>query len=308
MIRGLAGRLRGLRGLTRACARAVVRANVPGVRGVPGEEGAAMRTVLVVDDNISLRDAIAGALVDAGYRVEVAATGAEALELLAGCVIDLVVLDIMLPDLDGLSILAVIRRRPGWLPVILLTALDRPEDELAGWTARADHYVTKPVSLKLLVARVEACLAANQVRTGEQFRVGLLSVNLAKREASGPDGDLVELTPREFDLLAFLATHPDRAHHRDRLLAAVWGAEYGGTARTLDTHISRLRQVIERNSNSPVYLKSIPRVGYMLRLKPSLDSVGGLAAGGLAGQSDSEASPDERSDPPAEPGERQVEL
>ncbi len=199
--------------------------------------------VLVVEDEKEIRDLVRYNLERAGFRVALAADGEEGLERIYAARPEAVILDLMLPGRSGLEVLRELRGEPATrdLPVLVLTARATEMDKLLGFEHGADDYLTKPFSPRELVARIQALLRrARPERAPGLVEVGLLRIDPAAREASFR-GRTLALTPREFDLLAFLARHPGRVHSREELLRKVWGYDYVGETRTVDVHVRRLR-------------------------------------------------------------------
>jgi len=220
--------------------------------------------VLVVDDDPTVSEVVARYLVRDGYEVDVAADGPSALEAAAEHWPDLVVLDLMLPGLDGLEVCRRLRAR-GSVPVIMLTARGDESDRIAGLELGADDYVAKPFSPRELVARVRSVLRrANATPpsdpTPSLLVAGDLVVDLTAREVRRA-GVLVPLTSREFDLLAFLVAHPREAFRREDLLERVWGWSFGDTS-TVTVHIRRLREKVEDDPSAPSHLATVWGVGY----------------------------------------------
>jgi DNA-binding response OmpR family regulator len=203
--------------------------------------------VMVIEDEREIRDLVRYNLERAGYRVTAVADGDEGLRRLFASRPDLLVLDLMLPGRNGLEILREVREEPGTrdLPVMVLTARSAEMDKLLGFEHGADDYLTKPFSVRELVARVQALLRrAEPSRVEAAFRAGDLTVSTVSREASFR-GRPLSLTPREFDLLAFLVRHPGRVMSREELLRKVWGYDYVGATRTVDVHVRRLRAKLD---------------------------------------------------------------
>ncbi len=202
-------------------------------------------TVLVVEDEPAIRAGIVDCLECSGFGAVEAATGDEGLAKSASPGVDLVLLDLMLPRLSGLEVLAGIRRdRPG-LPVIVLTARGAEDDRVSGLRAGADDYVVKPFSAKELLARIDAVLrrSGERPRTVGGLEIGGWRLDLERREAVLPGGARAELTEREAQILSYLASHPDRAIARQELLERVWGIDARGLeTRAVDMHIARLRE------------------------------------------------------------------
>lgn len=219
--------------------------------------------VLVVEDDAALAAFLTALLTREGLDAAPVPTGAAALAAVVDAEPDLVLLDVRLPDISGLEVCRRLRRRPGHLPVVMLTGATSRADELAGFAARADAYVTKPVDPATLVARLRAVLrlaGAGQRRTR---RLGRVEVDLAARELRR-EGRVLACPPREFALLAFLLEHPGRVFGRSQLLAQVWGPDYDGDPHTLTARVSRLRQLVEPAPHRPVYLRTRSGVGYYL--------------------------------------------
>lgn len=221
-----------------------------------------MPRLLVVEDEPAVRMGLRLSLSRAGHQVLEAPTANEAWGLLAQA--DLVVLDWMLPDEPGVKLLERLRRdgRFESLPVLMLTARAGETDRVEGLTRGADDYLTKPFSTPELLARVQALLR----RSGKSGRIerGPLELDLERHQAM-LDGRTLELTRREFDLLAFLARHPGRVYTREELLERVWGQEFLGTARTVDQHIAQLRDKLGEDPKTPRFLETMRGVGYRFR-------------------------------------------
>ena len=228
-------------------------------------------SLLVVEDDDDLRHTLARRLADAGYDVATAATGPDALDAVADRVPDLVVLDVMLPGLDGVEVCRRLRADHPLLYILMLTARADELDRVVGLEVGADDYVTKPFSLQEVVARIRAAL--RRVRTVREQ----LASGPAKEEAPIASGDLVldpvrrevtvggepvHLTVREFDLLLFLARHPDRPFTRSQLLHKIWDITYEGYDRTIDSHVQRLRAKIEADPGDPQHVRTVWGVGY----------------------------------------------
>ena len=223
------------------------------------------RTVLVVEDDDSLQDVLTYNLKKRGYRVVQAFDGDRALELAREREPDLIVLDIMLPGLDGLEVCRIVRREMA-TPILILTARDQELDKVGGLELGADDYMTKPFSIRELIARVGALIRRREMDVGPReaetnIRVGDLELNLEARTAHAA-GKSLDLRPKEYDLLAFMASHPGRAYTRNELLDEVWGTEYFGDPRTVDVHVRWLREKIEREPGSPRRIITIRGTGY----------------------------------------------
>jgi DNA-binding response OmpR family regulator len=216
--------------------------------------------VLVVDDDTTVRDVVRRYLEHAGYEVELAGDGETALRLMAAQEPDLVVLDLMLPGIDGLEVCRRVRER-GSTPVVMLTALGEEEDRIAGLQIGADDYVTKPFSPRELALRVSSVLRrANKAYEPRVVRDGDLVLDVAAHTAT-LDGTPLQLTTREFDLLAFFITNAGRAFGRAELLERVWGWQFGDQS-TVTVHVRRLREKIEKDPAKPMRLSTVWGVGY----------------------------------------------
>ena len=222
--------------------------------------------ILVVDDEVQIVRVLRGYLEKAGYSVLTAHSGQEALRIARQEKPDLIILDLMLPDMDGLDVCRTLRRDSG-VPIIMLTARVEETDRLIGLELGADDYVTKPFSPREVVARVRAVL--RRTRPTEQIEdtilvVGDLRLDPARRLLE-LNGRQVDLTPSEFEILRVMMRSPGRVFERAQLLEAVQGTAYEGYERTIDTHIKNLRQKIEEDSRNPQYLLTVHGVGYRLR-------------------------------------------
>jgi DNA-binding response OmpR family regulator len=225
------------------------------------------RTLLVVDDEPTLRETLAYNLEHDGYRVVTAADGREALERFRAERPDLVVLDLMLPELSGVEVCRIIRQESD-VPILMLTAKDSEVDKVVGLEVGADDYVTKPFSLRELQARVRALLRrSDQQQVADRPAVvdlGRVQADLAGHRLLR-DGEPLPIKPKAFELLAFLVRHPGQVFTREQLLENVWGYDYAGESRTVDVHIHWLRSQIEEKPGSPRYLHTVRGVGYVFR-------------------------------------------
>lgn len=224
------------------------------------------RTILVVDDDKKTVDLIRLYLEREQHQVLVAYDGREALEIARQRAPSLIILDWMLPKVDGLDICRILRAE-STVPIIMLTARSTEEDKLLGLDLGADDYVTKPFSPRELVARVRVVLRRT-VQEDEvaspPLRIGALSIDFAAHEVR-LDGELLRLTPKEFKLLETLAREPGRAFSRGELVTRVFGLDYEGLDRTIDVHLMNLRKKIEADPNHPLYLLTVYGVGYKFR-------------------------------------------
>ncbi len=226
--------------------------------------------ILVIEDEASLQETLQYNLTRAGYQVEVVGDGAEALETARAWQPDLILMDIMLPGLDGLEITRILRQEMS-APIIMLTARDDEIDRVLGLEIGADDYLTKPFSMRELLARVKAQirrvrLVRDEMRSSDnapknKFTFGNLALNLNRREAT-LNGEVISLKPKEYDLLLFLAQNPGKVLTRDRILEEVWGWDFGGGSRTVDVHIRWLREKFETAPSSPARIITIRGIGY----------------------------------------------
>lgn len=217
--------------------------------------------ILLVEDDAALREALAYNLEKSGYHVFTAADGVKALEAAKDAEPDLVLLDLMLPELDGLSVCRALREQYN-IPIIMLTARTGEVDKIVGLDAGADDYVTKPFSLGELLARVRAALRrAPSTTVGDKLSSGNLSLDLISRRATLGGVELL-LSPKEFSLLAELVRNKGAVLSRDLLLTRVWGFDYYGDARTVDVHIRWLREKIEADPSNPERIQTVRGIGY----------------------------------------------
>lgn len=232
----------------------------------------AKKKVLVVEDDRTLRETLRYNLVADGFDVVVAEDGGAGLMAARSENPDVIVLDLMLPTLSGLEICKSLRRDGAIVPIVMLTARDAEVDRIGGLESGADDYVTKPFSVRELLARVNAqvrrmeMIQTHSDATPEQvIELSGLVIDGSSRTVS-LNGDLLELRPREFDLLAHLASNPGRVYTRDQLLQDVWGFAYAGDTRTVDVHVRWLRLKIEEDPARPKLLGTVRGVGYRINV------------------------------------------
>lgn len=233
-----------------------------GIVSVPvtsGKQGivAGMARVLVVEDDPASRTLVARFLRRAGHDVVEAGSGREAVA--AAHDVDVVLLDVMMPELDGWDVLGIIRGTRPDLPVIFVTALADPENELRGLRLGGDDYVRKPIDLDVLLARLEAVLKRHGIVGQRTF--GRLQIDLAGREVTSA-GERVDLTRTEFELLALLSGQPGRVFSRNQLLEHVWGPDFSGVDRVVDVRISTLRRKIGDDGREPHFIETVRGIGY----------------------------------------------
>jgi two-component system alkaline phosphatase synthesis response regulator PhoP len=238
--------------------------------------------VLVVDDEEILREMIEFNLRREGYEVRLASDGEEALDFARAFEPDLIILDIMLPVIDGLQVLRTLRQ-DSTVPILLLSARGEEIDRVLGLELGADDYLTKPFAMRELVARSKAMIRRSRIqpvdvapsesnRGDEAARqiisIGDLSIDAAARQIR-VQGDLIDMKPKEYDLLLYLVKHPGIVLSRDALLREVWGYAFPVDTRTVDVHIRGIRQKIERDPSQPALIETVRGYGYRFSTRPS---------------------------------------
>ena len=220
-------------------------------------------SIMLVEDETSIRETMAEFLSEEGFEILQAADGLEALEVFRENQPDLIILDLMLPKLDGLEVCKAIRQKSN-VPIIMVTARDEEIDKLLGLELGADDYITKPFSLREMKARIKAVLR----RTGfqgstEEHKIsfGALEINTDRREVR-MNNKIIELTPSEYAILTTLSQNVGRPYSRLQLLNATLGESYAGYERAIDTHVSNLRKKIEPNPQKPIYILTVYGLGY----------------------------------------------
>lgn len=220
--------------------------------------------ILVIEDDPSILRGLQLNLTMEGYTVRSAMDGEAGLALALSERPDLLLVDIMLPKLDGLSLIRSLRTTDPAVPILILSAKGQEVDKVAGLDLGADDYIVKPFSLKELMARIAAALRRGRGSDANRAavkRFGAAEVDLTARQLT-VDGKHVPLTAREFDLLAFFVAHPGRVYSREQLMQAVWGSRYTGTARTVDNFVARLRAHIGDDAERPRHLETVRGYGY----------------------------------------------
>jgi DNA-binding response OmpR family regulator len=225
------------------------------------------QTVLVVDDEETIAESVRARLESEGYRVLVAGDGSQAIETAVRERPDLVVLDLMLPGMDGLEVCKALQR-DRWVPVLMLTARTEEADTIAGFAVGADDYLTKPFSLRELVVRVRAILRRveriGQASSAEPLQLGGMSIDPTRRRVAVDRTD-VPLTPLEFEILLTLAREPGVVFTREQLMERVWGyRDYAG-GRVVDSHVARIRRKLGEDGDGPRFIRTIHGVGYAFR-------------------------------------------
>lgn len=223
--------------------------------------------ILIVDDEESIVTLLQYNIERSGFKTEVAYTGTEGLEKATTGMFDLIVLDLMLPELEGTEVCKLLRQRKVETPILMLTAKDDEFDKVLGLELGADDYLTKPFSPKEVVARIKAILRRSNKQQIEQeppvIRVSELSIYPEQYEAVIRDKTL-SFTRKEFELLLYLAKNKGKVLSRDQLLSSVWNYDFVGDTRIVDVHVSHLRDKIEPDTKHPVYIKTIRGLGYKM--------------------------------------------
>lgn len=227
------------------------------------------RTILIVEDEPSIVTLIKYNLEKEGFETEVALNGEDAIEIAeANPDIDLVVLDLMLPKMDGIEVCKTLRKNNNFVPIIMLTAKDAEYDKIYGLEMGADDYLTKPFSPKELIARINAILRRTEHKAEDEsssiIKVGDIEIHPKKFEAYFK-GEVLELTRKEFELLVYLAEHKDQILSREQLLSAVWDYDFVGDTRIVDVQVSHLREKIETDTKHPQYIKTVRGFGYKMQ-------------------------------------------
>ncbi len=219
------------------------------------------KRILIVDDEPAIIKGLSFSLKQDGYEIDSAVDGEEAVEKFNSNPYDLIILDVMLPRLNGLEVLERIREQSR-VPVIMLTAKGEDMDKILGLDYGADDYITKPFNILELKARIKAVFRRlNDVNNEQVIRFKNITINLSSRSVTVDDKD-VNLTAKEFDLLQLFASHPGKVYSRESLLEIVWKYDYLGDLRTVDVHIRRLREKIEKNPSQPDFIFTKWGVGY----------------------------------------------
>jgi len=228
------------------------------------------KKVLIIEDDRDITDLVAIHLKDLGYILHKAYDGEAGLAKVLSENYDLVILDLMLPKLDGLEVCKRIRERDKALPIIMLTSRSEEMDKILGLELGADDYIVKPFSIRELLARIKTNLrsveafkeeVSKSTDTKSELQIGEMLIDFAKRKVT-LRSEKIELTAKEYDLLAYFARHPGRSFSRGELLNAVWGYQFSGYEHTVNSHINRLRNKIEKNPAEPTYIKTVWGIGY----------------------------------------------
>jgi DNA-binding response OmpR family regulator len=227
-----------------------------------------LKNILVIEDNVDIANLIKVNLRSKNMQVDHAADGQSGLDMALSRNYQLVILDLMLPGMDGMDVCRMLRNKKIYTPVLMLTARTSELDRVLGLEAGADDYLTKPFSVPELVARVNAIIRRSEQyqpdpgsKITERLSFGSLSVDPESRQVL-VNGDSIELTAKEFDLLWHFASHPGRVYTREQLLSNVWGYGHSGYEHTVNSHINRLRSKIENDPANPRYVITVWGVGY----------------------------------------------
>jgi DNA-binding response OmpR family regulator len=226
------------------------------------------KKILIIEDNRDLAHLLKGHLKDLGFKADVAFDGISGLAKVDSDHYDLIILDLKLPGLDGMEVCRRLRRKPPYIPILMLTAKSAETDRVVGLEIGADDYVTKPFSIRELLARVKAIFRRIEELTEAQketmpvvIQAGGLMIDSTKRIAQ-VEGRSVDLTAKEFDLLLHFARNPGKVYTRSQLLDTVWGYGHDGYEHTVNSHINRLRAKIEKDPAHPEYILTVWGVGY----------------------------------------------
>jgi len=226
-----------------------------------------MKKILLVEDDPDINQLLLLHLLDAGYRVDVFNNGKKGYEKAHSGEFDLLILDVMLPEMDGISICQKLRALEIFTPILMLTAKSEEIDKVIGLESGADDYMTKPFKIREFLARVKAILRRQELmqhslqKDRNVLKHATLEIDVEKRKVLLKDQRL-ELTPKEFDLLFLLAKNPGRSYSRSELLELIWGYDFSGYEHTVNAHINRLRAKVETDPNNPVFILTTWGVGY----------------------------------------------
>ncbi|WP_372371445.1 response regulator transcription factor [Candidatus Uabimicrobium sp. HlEnr_7] len=228
-----------------------------------------METILVVEDDPAILLGLTKNLQFEGFNVLCAEDGEEALEIIFNKPIDLLLLDVMLPKLNGFEVCKTVRKKNLPLPVIMLTAKDKEIDKIMGLDLGADDYIAKPFSIRELIARINAVLRRKRKfedKVNDILQFGDIKVNFQGRTVHKGE-EKIELSPKEFDVLTLLVQNKGKVLSREEILNKVWGFDYFGTARTVDNFINKLRQKIEKEATQPNHILTVRGIGYKFQIQ-----------------------------------------
>ncbi len=237
------------------------------------------RKILIIEDDRDITDLIEIHLTDFGFKLKKAYTGDDGLKRAVSETFDLIILDVMLPGLDGAEVCRRIREHDKVVPILMLTARSEEMDKILGLEIGANDYITKPFKIRELIARINANLRSIEAikdqisahEEPEEMDIQDLSINFKKRKVA-VFGKTIELTAKEYDLLSYFASHPGRAFSREQLLNNVWGYQFSGYEHTVNSHINRLRSKIEKDPAQPRYIKTVWGVGYRFSEEEEFDA------------------------------------
>lgn len=224
---------------------------------------ASMKSILIVDDEVDIANSIQYVLKQEGFSILLAHDGLQAMQVIENQHPDLVILDVMMPGIDGYEVCRRVRATDKKTPILMLTARTSEVDTVVGLELGANDYIAKPVRLRELVARVKAHLreTPNEKPTNREIKYGELTIDLDSRIVK-VKGEAIELTYKEFELLATMARQPNRVFTRDQLFSQVWGSNFLGESRTVDVHIRYLREKLEVDPSHPKHILTVRGVGY----------------------------------------------
>jgi len=236
------------------------------MKGAPKTRTVKMKKLLIVDDEVEIANSIQYVMNQEGFSTLLAHDGHKAIQLIEAEKPDLIILDLMMPGLDGYEVCRRVRANDRKTPILMLTARTSEIDTVVGLELGANDYISKPVRIRELVARVKAHLRESPVATPSQpkgIRLGNLAIDMDSRTVL-VGHQQIDLTFKEFELLAAMAKHPNRVFTRDQLFAQVWGSDFLGESRTVDVHIRYLREKLEENPSQPKHILTVRGVGYRL--------------------------------------------
>lgn len=226
-----------------------------------------MKRILVIEDDPNINQLLQLHLQDSGYQAEICDHGRQGFEKASKGEYDLLILDVMLPEMDGVTICQKLRALDVFVPILMLTAKSEEIDKVLGLESGADDYLTKPFKIREFLARVKAILRRQELmiqgaqKEKNSIRVGQLEIDQEKRKVL-LDQKRIELTPKEFDLLYLMAKNPGRSYSRAELLELIWGYDFSGYEHTVNAHINRLRAKIETDANNPTHILTTWGIGY----------------------------------------------
>lgn len=221
-------------------------------------------TIFIIEDDEGIKDLVKVALAAYSYKVEAFDNAEDAIATIKENPPDLCIFDIMLPGMDGLTAVRLLRQEPKFefIPILMLTAKSSEVDRVVGLESGADDYLTKPFGVMELAARVKSLLRrSSRLAKHDLIAIGDISINTATREVK-KKGQTIELTLKEYELLKFIMENPERVIGRDELLSGIWGFDFTGETRTLDMHVRTLRQKLGDDAENPIYIKTVRGVGY----------------------------------------------